>query len=870
MEALIRRFVAFSVKRHKLIVFLSIVLIAIGVSLSSSLTIDSSMNGLLPEDNTVIKASEAIEEEFGGQDSVILVVKGDFEKTKTYMNRLEEEINKKELAQTILYKFDTNSKFWNSRALLIPTANFQMVEKELQDNNSAISKYITQPGYASMIELFQQRLPLFEGEEKREFTDKFVRFMLPKEKLIKEEIEELLSGLVYGPTGKESVSYRDGYMVSEDGNVFLMTIKPKLAMETYRADRDNFFAELDGIISDLSKESNFRDIEAGYAGNSFVKDYESDKLIVGSFTSTILITFIIIILFVILSFRRILIPFASGVVLILGLVLTSAFAAIVFKQLNMFSISFAALLLGMGIDFAIHIYSRYSEERAKGKNIETAMGDSLVNTGIGMLVGAITTAAAFLTFVFAEFKAFTQMGIICAVGIMLSLFAMVVFMPSMIIWMDRKREGKPFKDVEFSFMRPVGLFTERFRKPILLFAVLIAVVASINLPNVKINADLESLYPENLPSEKWTKVLKSNFEYDTNTIYSMANDIGQLRKWIDKLNDLPSVKKVESLADFIPEDPEYKLSVLAAIKEKGVLSAAQQNSEVHLTEDQLHSLSTDLANDLGKLLEDVNKNADTVLVNELIAFSDALNGPEGIQNFQTFVKSLEEKTSTVSSTAEVTAFTENDLPENILSSFKGITGKYLMDIIPEENSWDTIGNDINSVIPAQISGTQILTNELIKMISKDIVKITLLAMVVILFMLVITFRSFKDGLIGIVPVVMSVLAVAGLGNIFGVDINILNVMALPMILGIGVACGVHLVHRIKGKGVENIKDTILFTGKAIIMTTLTTMFGFGSFVFTNHPGLISLGMLVIIGLAACLIFSILIIPSIYLAFRKSH
>lgn len=873
MTTLIKRFIKIALKNHKLILVACIFLILISGLLASSLKVDSGMSKLLPEDNPIIKASLNIEKEFGDQDKVFLVASGEPTSIKEFFKILEEEITKKDISQSLFYKYELEG-IKNYAPLFIPKNKYSEIQSELEDDKSQLSQYLSKFDISSMIALFEKRIDTLGYKDKKQITDIFLKTLLPDREITNKEFEKLTEFLIFGKANteiNENTIEQNGYIASKDKRYYLMIIKPKISLENYAFDRDRFFKELDNILLDVSKNNLFNNIQTGYTGGQFVIDYQGDQAALNNFASTALITLILILLFIIISFRKIIVPFASIIPLVLGVVLTSMFAALVYKKLNLFSISFASLLLGLGIDFAVHIISRYSEEKANGKSIEVAMTEVFLSTGKGMIIGALTTAVAFAVFVFAEFKAFTQMGIICAIGIVFALMSIFLFLPSIIIWTEIKNKKKTYQNVEFSFLKPIGTVIISYRRLIVICVLIILGISLYYIPGIQLNADLQSLYPKHLPAAKWIEVLKENFEYNPDTISLYAADIDELTYITSELKKKDSILKVESVLDYIPKDQEYKIRVLELIKQKAEYSLNRNKviTAEMLSEEQLKANSFKLREDLARLKNIANNIYDPSLAASLQKLIEELSGSQSTNVFFSFIKKQQSITKiTRLDKFNISNLTENDLPKSILSKYKGSTGKYLINIIPKGSMWDDkvrdyIKNDIESVVTGQISGLPYIMKEIADIISRDIIRISLITVLAIFVFLLVSFRSIKHALIGMSPIIATIIIVLGLGKKIGAELNIINIMSFPMIFGIGIDSSIHIMHRLREQGVDGIPDTAVHTGKAVIITTLTTIFGFGSFIFSNHPGLVSLAKIVILGLGTSLVLSIFLVPALY-------
>lgn len=575
------------------------------------------------------------------------------------------------------------------------------------------------------------------------------------------------------------------YLVSEDGGTFIMVIKPDLSRDDFVGSRDRFFAELEAAMGDVTVEG----VEAGYTGGTFVQDYQADLVMFDSLSMTTLIALVLIIFLIIGSFGRVLLPLLSGLPLMLGVIMAAAFAAVVYGSINVFTMSFAALLLGLGIDFAVHILNRYFEEREKGSGLGEAVGNTLRQTGVGIIVGAGTTAFAFLAFLFAEFKAFVQMSVVSGVGIVLLCIVMVCVVPALIMLVDsRKMKERKFSNGKYRLLLALGKFSTERALPIIIATTLLMGVLVIPILNISISSDIEDIYPDKLPANEWLTVVKDKFDYNPNTLSVMVDDLAALERAVVDLQDADGVQNVASALDFLPEDQSYKVGMLR---------------QLGLT--------------------------------------------------------------------EIQEMTVADLPQAVRDNYVGREGRLLLEIIPEGNTGDTV---IYSILKERIQeatgrtpvGMPAVMNEVVEYVRSDVLLISLICMGMIFIFLLIVYRSVKTAVITMVPVTLSVFATMGIMELLGFTITIFGIVGLPLVIGIGIDSGVHMMHRLLRE--DDMPTAVANTGKAVIITTLTTLIGFGSIAFSSHKGLAGLGMTVVIGMAFCMFITLVLLPALKNVFFK--
>jgi hypothetical protein len=207
------------------------------------------------------------------------------------------------------------------------------------------------------------------------------------------------------------------------------------------------------------------------------------------------------------------------------------------------------------------------------------------------------------------------------------------------------------------------------------------------------------------------------------------------------------------------------------------------------------------------------------------------------------------------------------LPEHIKSQFINEAGdKYLVTIYPKETIWNyealtRFDKQLETVSP-KITGTPSIFLHLIRLIGRDGLNATILTIIIVILLLWIDFRSLRMALLGVIPLIAGGIWMLGIMKTFGLMLTIINVMAIPMIVGIGIDDGVHILHRYRFEGLRKTPTVLKSTGKAVLLTSLTTMAGFGSLMTASYRGWAGFGALLVTGVGACFLTTVLFIPSI--------
>jgi predicted RND superfamily exporter protein len=569
--------------------------------------------------------------------------------------------------------------------------------------------------------------------------------------------------ILYGPLGDEGL-----YMSNKDETLFLMMVTPKLSSENFMDDRKNFYDDVYEVIGKY-------DMDIGLTGGALIQDYEADTVAFEDMGWKVFITLILVLVFIVLMFKSIKIPFLAMIPLTFGIVTTGAIAYLVYGQLNMFSATFVMLLIGLGIDFSVHLLMAITTKAAGEAN---EIMDVISHTSKGIMMGAITTSAAFLAFLLADFKAFEQMGFISGLGILILACFTIVILSALIFSFDFKFSKN---------IRPINLSLDRLVKYKRGYFISLIIICMILLPSIldfQVVGDMNKIYPNDMPSKVYEKLLIDVMDYDVNKL-TVLIDKRNSQEIIQALNEVPTIKNIESIYDYLPPDQEETLRVL--------------------------------------------KNENIIL----------------------------------------SPIERDDLPDSIKNQFIS-KDKMRLEITPDFNIYDTdkyriLSNQIELITGNYPVGMAALMNEVIILTQKDIIKISVFCILFIFIALRLMLKKSLLTLMTLLPVLITLYMTIALLPLLGKDINIFSIASFPLILGIGIDSGIHLIQSlILGKEIY-IQSTL----KALFITTVTTVIGFSSLTMINHPGMSNLGFSVAFGMTINFIITLILLPSLYVVLLKS-
>ncbi|MCD4733390.1 MMPL family transporter, partial [bacterium] len=570
--------------------------------------------------------------------------------------------------------------------------------------------------------------------------------------------------------------------------------------------------------------------------------------------------------------------------------------------------------IGLGIDYAIHQIAAYNEARAEGHNVEESIKQGLQRCGRGIVTGALTTSAAFLVLMFTSMDGIQDMGFVSGVSILLALVAMMLLLPALLAIRDLRRtkraekRGREVKrprgvTVEFGVLRGVGRLIER-RPYIFSVAGLLVAGGMLLVVSNKTEFDynLYNVEPKGLESIELAHLIEDEFDVSPDQSLIITDSVERSREIYDKLKNKGYVGDVDTISRYLPtiEEQERRSPVLAAIVED---VRAWEEPEGFTTEqvivlaDELERLQDNLLEmrtlaELGvrtklqrRLEELTGYHAEVQPLNEL---AEALREtPESaaalLVDFQRLF--YEERQEWLLGSAGTPGFansatvSEDDLTENIIARYLSHSGeKYLVTILPRFDLWSdesrlrTFSEGVIAAEPESVGFSQLFI-AIIELIGEEGQLATLLALGVIFVLLLVDFRKLHTSLLALVPLVSGGLIMLGVMALLGEKLNYINVMALPLILGIGIDDSVHIIHRyrherrLNGDGLI-MGRTLSRTGRAVFLTSLTTGIGFGSLMFSRMQGLASMGIALSLGVLACFLTSTLFLPALLKTFER--
>lgn len=562
---------------------------------------------------------------------------------------------------------------------------------------------------------------------------------------------------------------------------------------------------------------------------------------------------------------------ATLITLIVGLILTAAFATFAVGELNLISVAFTVLYIGLGVDYAIHYCLRYRELRFEGMDNLNAIQEASRNVGGSLFLCAVTTAIGFFAFLPTDFKGVAQLGLISGSGIFISLIITLTLLPALLGIMPFSSFGnRSLKEVSPGIRRFTAIpFT--YARSIRIIAVVITIIFAIMLTRVQFDPNTLNIQdPHNESVKTFQDLLadKDTSPWIGTILAEGRDDALQLTK---KLEQLPLVDKTVWIGDFIPRDQDAKLSI---IEDMSLLlgEIPQSSSTPSITsEEQKQSLNAVL----GKLNSMKNIDDDPELLQlkdnlrdylEYLSIFKPARQKQQLSILQkSLLASLPERLTSLRRSLNAKPVNLENLPAALAARWHNGKNRYLIEIYPREN----INNNASMrrfVAQIRAADNRVVGPPVVNIEAGDAVvsafqQAFLYAFLAITVLLLFLLDKKSDTLYIITSLIVSAIITGGVSVLLNIPFNFANIIALPLILGIGVDSGIHILHRFRTAPPEDNNLLATSSARAIIVSALTTVCSIGNLAMSPHRGTASMGILLTIGVCATLVCMLILLPS---------
>jgi hopanoid biosynthesis associated RND transporter like protein HpnN len=855
------------------------------------LQIHTSHKVLIAQDNHLMQLLDKAEQ-FSELDSFVVVIENrDTPTTIAFADLLAQRLKADTEHYDQVFAGVDISDFRRWALLYLSTNDLSSLLSKMNEHAVTIERIANSPG---LVTLFEELNSQIATEMVGELFTGFLDEGPSKEKMPQDLtfLIQLLDGMKRGIEGSGSftspwgslfddkgggIQPEDGYNWTDDKKYLVISVAAKLHGDGVATAGESLHA-LRQTIAEL--KGRFPGINVGVTGQKALDEDETEVAFRGMSWATLLSLFGLASL-LILFWRGLRRPLIELFELIVAVSLTFGLTTAVIGHLNLLSVAFAPMILGLGIDYGIHWFSRYMEEQgAAGASRKEALTVTMAKVGPTVLLAGVCAALSFFPLMLAGFKGLAELGLICAMGMCATTLTTLGLLPALILLFDRQKVAPHAVEAPSRTLLPFPKPTKR------LSLVLVGIAGTAFLISLfgatKVRFDLNTLHLQSKTAESviWEKKLIENSSRASIHGVLFAHSLSEVERKSQAVERLPTVAGVQSILDLTPSDQAQKLVLLQRLKPvvSNLPSLGIPGGPVDI--ERLDRALGRIGFKMGDS-EAARLGADRQLVMQMKKTSELIDNirrqirqrdrVEVLTALKTFegelITDLNNKLDLLKTGANARAMTFEDIPKPLVDRFVGPDNLFLIRVLPAHYIWDpdalaAFVRDLRSVDP-DATGDPVTLSIFTRAFRDACIWAAIYSVIFIFVFLVATLRSLILTFAALVPLVLGTVWTFGLMQVFGIQLNLANTIFLPLILGAAVEYGIVITRRWR-QDHGDVSSVILpsSTAKGVIMAGLTTTVGFGSLVISEHQGIKSLGLLATIGSLSVLAAAIIFLPSL--------
>jgi hopanoid biosynthesis associated RND transporter like protein HpnN len=844
------------------------------------LQFSTNRNDLVGSDKPYHKNFLEFKKEFPGQDDIAAVVESeDPEKNRQFVERLGAKLDKEtNLFKEVFYKGDL--KMLGPKALLfLDQESLQDLQKMLAQYRPFIAQFAKATNLNSLFQLVNnqissQMLKPQQGGPDPEI-DALMKGLPALQRIIDLGTDAIhRPGIAPSPgvtalfdAGPEAQAQE--YITFAKGRFYLVNVRTGREEDNERA-----VQRMRELVAETQHE--VPGVNVGVTGEPVL---EFDEMLQSQRDTTVacVISLIGSALIFIYGYRETGRPIKAMLSLIVGLGYTMGYTTLTVGHLNILTITFLPMLIGLAIDFGVHLITRYEEELRHGRSEKLSLEKAMVNTGLGIITGAFTTAGAFFAMGFTDFKGIQEMGIISGGGLLICLVPMMTMLPVLLL---RGRQNKMDEVATPKIDRRAQLEKMWLDRPFAVIGITLAlcIVSAVKFPKVYFDYNLLNMQSKGLPSVQFERKLIDSAGKSVlfaAVVATNAEEAVELEKRIAKL---PTVATNDAMSQYITGNQQPRLEIIGQIKRDlaGLRFLPMDTEPVNI--DALSLTLYGLHGYLGLALSEIEEHNETQLADQVKAIRNSIEefrhamqtGDRKIVSRrlaayqQALFKDLQDTFRTLRTQDNSSPLTIKDLPPALRDRFVGVTGKQLIQVYPKGNVWERKAqeefvNELRTIDP-KVTGTPVQLLEYETLLKNSYIQAAFYSLIAIILMVFLHFKNISSVILALIPVAIGTIWMVGMMGWTGIPFNPANIMTLPLVIGIGVTNGIHILNRFAEE--QNPGILAKSTGKAVLVSALTAIAGFGSLIPAKHQGIASLGAVMSVGIATCMIAALTFLPAI--------
>ncbi|MGN6375414.1 MAG: MMPL family transporter [Sphingomonas sp.] len=553
---------------------------------------------------------------------------------------------------------------------------------------------------------------------------------------------------------------------------------------------------------------------------------------------------------------------AIVVTIVLGLAVTLAAGLLAVGRLNLISVAFIPLFVGLGVDFGIQICVRFTAEQAEGATIPDALRRAASALGVPLLLAAGAIFLGFGAFLPTAYVGIAELGVIAGIGMIIALLFSVTLLPALVMVL---KPAAPRREIGLAALAPVDRLLMRRRRTVLwLFGV--AMVASIAaLPWVSFDFNPMHLRNPSDPAMRALADLQRDPDNTPDTISILARSRQQAAMLAKQLDALPEVRQVAWLDSFVPDDQQPKLAAIGdasmlldfSINPFDVAPPPDDAALVQSLGSAAARLRTTAAAHPGAGAAEARQLGD--------AFARLAQGTpaQRARLNATLSQPLDVMLNQIRAMLQAQPVSLATLPPELVRDWKTPDGRYRLDVFPNGNTNDNRVirgfRDAVQTVTTDASGLPVVTQAAATTIAHAFVEAGAIAFALVFLLLLAVLRSVREVAFTLAPVILSIFLTLGSCVVIGQPINFANIIAFPLLVGVGVAFHIYFVMAWRGGATDLLQSSL---ARAVLFSAMATGTAFGSLWLSHHPGTASMGKILMISLVWTLICALIFEPAL--------
>jgi len=791
--------------------------------LASRVEVETDILSLVPRNNPVVEEFKKTVARFGSVDTLLVVVHLDperpLETTLDFVDRLASSLRDWDLIDWIEYRVDSTAE---AAVPLLDRATLFLDPEELEE----VLAELDNKGLEETAVRLRAQLVAPQSVVTKDLLRLDPAGLLPK----------ILSKIRFGGVGVR-VDPETGCLIDSGHRFLLMMAKPTSPAQDLKFDRMLMegLAERVAAVGEAWREDGGDEPPQVEFTGGYVVALDDARLITSDMIVGLVSSLVGVMLLFLLAFRRRAALVFAFFPLVTGIALTFAFGAITLGRINSLTSAFGGLVIGLGIDFVIVLYARYVEERRSGASNEEAVDAMGRYTGVGVLLGAVTTAATFYAFLVTDFAGLWELGLLTGTGILLLVVTVFLLLPALLTLIQpRGRTGERPLYLHSFGSDLLCRWSLRRPKLTIVIACLITLILGFGIGRLKWDDDFRNMRSGDNRAIQLRQEVMDAFDLRFSPMVLRCDGADETEALAGCREILPHLEKLVDGENLVGVDTIAGIIPSRAVQEE--LIARLEEAE--------------------PALEGVRGRFETALR------SNGLNPTAFSEGIDHLVTALDRRKPLSLADLEDTPLAR--VVDRYVAVGDGEVSAAIY-LYPPVGEWRRGASPALRALIERYPGTvlagpNIISAELRKIVWDDALRAAVLGMIVVFILMWLDLGGPLRALLGLLPLVVGMVWMLGAMGLLGLRLNFFNIFVLTMIIGIGVDYGIHLLHRWYESGGDH--EALAETAKAIAVAALTTMVGFGSLVLSHYPGLRSVGAAAILGAFSTAVLGIALLPAL--------